>query len=180
MASHGERFDHCLAVVLLHEGGFIQHPADPGGATKFGITHGTLARFRGRPVSVADIRNMTGTEAGIIYRRLYWDQIRADDLPPGLELAVFDFAVNSGPTRAVRALQSALGVETDGLVGPITLAAARKTDPVDAVRRLTRARLGFLNRLAAWPIFGRGWRRRVLAVEQEALRLVHSSLTQKA
>jgi lysozyme family protein len=168
-------FDRGLAEVLLHEGGFIQHPADPGGATKFGITRPTLARFRGRPVSVEDVRALTRTEAAAIYRRLFWDAVRGDGLPPGIDLAVFDFAVNSGPARAVRMLQDVLGVHADGIVGPATLAAAQEADPADVIRRLTRSRLAFLSRLASWPIFGRGWRSRVLAVEREALRLAPSS-----
>jgi lysozyme family protein len=168
-------FDNRLPVVLRHEGGFVQHPRDPGGATKFGITRDTLTRSRGRRVSVDDVRNLTEAEAGGIYRRFYWDAVRGDELPPGLDLAVFDLAVNSGPSRAVRMLQSVLGIEADGLVGPSTLKAARRANAEDAIRRLTRARLGFLARLPSWPVFGRGWRRRALAIEQEALRLAHSS-----
>jgi lysozyme family protein len=168
-------FDLRLPVVLSHEGGFVQHPQDPGGATKFGITRQTLARFRQEPVSVEDVRRLTTAEAAEIYRRLYWDPIRADELPAGVDLAVFDFAVNSGPSRAVRALQTVLGVLVDGVVGPVTLAAARAADAAGLIRRLTRDRLRFLSRLAIWPIFGRGWRRRVLAVEQEALRLANST-----
>jgi len=121
------------------------------------------------------VRRLTRTEALPIYRRLYWDAVRADDLPPGLDLATFDLAVNSGPSRAVRMLQTALGVEADGIVGPVTSKAAREADPAETIRRLTRSRLGFLSRLAAWPVFGRGWRRRVLSIEREALRLASLS-----
>jgi lysozyme family protein len=168
-------FDARLAVVLSHEGGFVHHPRDPGGGTKFGITRETLSRSRGRPVSIDDVRNLTEVEAGGIYRRFYWDVVQGDDLPRGLDLAVFDLAVNSGPSRAVRMLQGILGVEGDGLIGPATLNAARQANAVDAIRRLTRARLGFLARLATWPVFGRGWRRRALAIERDALRLADSS-----
>lgn len=168
-------FEGSLAEVLRHEGGFVQHPADPGGATKHGITRATLSRFRGRPVSVEDVRALTREEAGTIYRRLYWEPIRGAELPAGIDLALFDFAVNSGPDRAVRRLQDVLGVPADGIVGPRTLAAARNAEAADVIRRLTRARLAFLSGLASWPIFGRGWRSRVLAVEQEALRLDRSS-----
>lgn len=168
-------FDRSLAEVLLHEGGFVNHPADPGGATKYGITRTTLSRFRGRPVSVEDVRGLTREEAGTIYRRRYWDAVRGDELPAGLDLALFDFAVNSGPDRAVRTLQGILGVPADGIVCPRTLEAARNAEAADVVRRLTRARLAFLSGLASWPIFGRGWRSRVLAVEQEALRLARPS-----
>ncbi|MBB3018573.1 lysozyme family protein [Microvirga lupini] len=169
------RFEKVIDIVLQHEGGFVHHPRDPGGATKFGITRETLSRVRGRPVSVEDVRELTRAEAEAIYRWLYWDVVHADELPPGLDLAVFDLAVNSGPARAVRMLQTILGVSADGIVGPQTLKAAWQADPTETIRRLTRARLGFLGRLATWPVFGRGWRRRVLAVEQGALRLASSS-----
>jgi lysozyme family protein len=175
MTSPASPFDRRLPLVLSHEGGFVQHPRDPGGATKFGITRETLTRFRGHPVSVDDVRNLTEAEAGGIYRRFYWDAVGGDELPPGLDLAVFDLAVNSGPSRAVRMLQGILGIEADRLAGPATLNAARRANAADAIRRLTRARLGFLARLASWPVFGRGWRRRALAIEQESLRLAHSS-----
>ena len=174
-ATSSSPFERALALVLLHEGGFVQHPRDPGGATRVGITRATLSRARGRPASVEDVRSLAEAEAAAIYRRFYWDAVRADELPQGLGLAVFDLAVNSGPARAVRMLQGVLGVEPDGLVGPLTLTAARWADPAETIRRLTRVRLGFLARLSTWPVFGRGWRRRVLAVEQEALRLAHSS-----
>jgi lysozyme family protein len=169
------RFEQAVELVLQHEGGFVQHPSDPGVATKFGITRETLSRVRGRPASVDGVRSLTEREAVSIYRRLYWDAVRAEELPPGLDLAVFDLAVNSGPVRAARMLQTVLGVEADGIVGPVTLEAAREADAAETIRRLTRARLGFLGRLATWPVFGRGWRRRVLAVEQGALRLASSS-----
>jgi len=175
MAAFSMAFEHAVALVLRQEGGFSHHPQDPGGATNFGITLETLSRARGHPVSVDDVRNLTKEEASAIYRRFFWEPIRADALPPGLDLALFDLAVHSGPLRAVMLLQQVLGVEADGLIGPVTLEAARTTDPVEAIRRLTRERLGFLSRLAVWPVFGRGWRRRVLTVEREAIRLATSS-----
>jgi lysozyme family protein len=172
--SGSSSFESAVALVLQHEGGFVHHPRDPGGATKFGITRETLSRARGRPASVEDVRQLTREEAASIYRNLYWKAVRADELPLGLDFAVFDLAVNSGPKRAMTMLQNVLGVEADGLIGPVTIRAANRADPAEAVRRLTRSRLGFLSRLATWPVFGRGWRRRVLAVEQEALRLTAS------
>ena len=168
------RFHLAVELVLQHEGGFVHHPQDPGGATKFGITRKTLSRVRGRPATIEDVRALTRAEAVAVYRGLYWDAVRGDELPPGLDLAVFDLAVNSGPVRAVRMLQAVLGIAADGIIGPVTLKAAWQADPTETIRRLTRARLGFLGRLATWPVFGRGWRRRVLAVEQGALRLASS------
>lgn len=167
-------FEGAVSFVLRHEGGFVLHPQDPGGATNFGITLQTLSQARGRPASVEDVRALTMREAQDIYRRFYWNAVRADELPPGLDLAVFDAAVNSGPSRAVMLLQKALGVEADGLLGPVTLAAIEHMDGIEIIRRLTRERLTFLSRLAIWPVFGRGWRRRVLSVEQEAIRLASS------
>ncbi|MGO4525578.1 glycoside hydrolase family 108 protein [Microvirga sp. 2MCAF35] len=175
MTASPSRFEQAVEQVLKHEGGFVQHPRDPGGATKFGITRETLSRAKKRSVSVNHVRRLSRREAISIYRQLYWDAVRADELPLGLDLAVFDLAVNSGPARAVKMLQAVLGVEADGIVGPVTLRAAREADIPDVIRRLMKARLGFLGRLVTWPVFGLGWRRRVLAIEQEALRLASLS-----
>lgn len=175
MAPAQTQFEEALAIVLRQEGGFAEHRLDPGGATNFGITRETLSRSRGCPAAVEDVRNLTEAEAASIYRRLFWDVIRGEELPPGIALTVFDAAVNSGPARALRMLQQVLAIEADGVIGPVTVRAARQADPADTIRAFTRARLNFLTRLATWPVFGRGWRRRVLAVEREALRLVNSS-----
>jgi lysozyme family protein len=162
-------FDACLALVLVNEGGWSDDPRDPGGATNRGITRATLARWRGRPVSTAELKALSRAEAAAIYRALYWDAVRADALPKGVDLAVFDHAVNSGPGRAARTLQSALGVAADGDVGPATLAAAAVADPATLIRELCRRRLALLERLATWRHFGRGWRSRIARTEGAAL-----------
>ncbi len=162
-------FDTSLAVVLKHEGGFVNHPADPGGATKYGITRRTLKRWRGQRVSVADVRRLRRREAAAIYRAWYWRPIFGDDLPAGVDLAVFDFAVNSGWKRAVKALQRTVGARQDGFVGPKTLTAIRRAGAGRVVRLLCARRLSWLHRLRRWRIFGRGWRRRVRDVEVAAL-----------
>lgn len=167
-----DTFDRALALVLELEGGYVDHPEDPGGATNLGITRATLAKARGRPVTKAEVKVLARGEAGRIYRRLYWNPVRADDLPPGLDLAVFDFAVNSGPGRAIRSLQAVLGVVPDGQFGPATLAAASAASRADAIRALTRERLCFLRALATWPAFGRGWTSRTTRVEEAALAAV--------
>lgn len=163
-----------LAFVLAHEGGFVNHPRDPGGATNLGITRATLAVHRGRAVSVAEVRALTRAEAGAIYRASYWDAVRGDDLPAGLDLALFDFAVNSGPGRAVRMLQRVVDVRQDGLIGPVTLRAAAG-DVKGVIARLCAARLAFLHALPTWPTFGRGWHKRVIAVDVAARRLAIES-----
>lgn len=170
-----ESFDRALALVLELEGGFVADPRDPGGATRYGVTRATLARARGRPASVADVKALTRQEAGAIYRRFYWAEVGGDALPAGLDLAIFDFGVNSGPARAIKALQSALGVTADGRLGPVTRAALAACDPAATVRRVTADRLGFMRRLSTWTAFGRGWTARVTRVERESLALARAS-----
>jgi lysozyme family protein len=167
------RFDQCLGEVLRHEGGFVDHPADPGGATNMGITHKTLARWRGVSpwwnLPKTEVQRLTRSEAARIYRALYWTPCKSGNLPPGVDLAVFDFAVNSGPDRAIRALQSALNVVVDGQVGPLTLGAASKADAKALINALCDRRLGFLRGLKTFSTFGRGWTSRVAAVRATAL-----------
>jgi lysozyme family protein len=167
-------FAPSLALVLRLEGGFVDHPDDPGGATRFGITQATLARSRGHPVTREDVRRLSREEAGAIYRRLYWNAVRGDDLPAGIDLAVFDGAVHSGPRAAARLLQAELGVPVDGIVGEETLAAARSADAAALIRRFIGARRASLRKLPTWPVFGRGWNRRLRAIEEAALRLARA------
>lgn len=162
-------FAPALKLILKHEGGYVDHPLDPGGATNRGITRATLAGYRGRPVSKAEVMALSEREAGAIYRKLYWNAISADELPAGVDLVVFDAAVNSGPGRAVRWLQIALGVAPDGVIGPRTISAAGQADANKLIRAFSRQRLGFLQRLSTWPTFGRGWSRRVRETEIAAL-----------
>ena len=162
-------FEASLALVLRHEGGFSDHPADPGGATNLGITRATLARVRGRPVTVDEVRALTPQDAAAIYRRFYWDPIKGNDLPSGLDHAAFDCAVNAGVARAAKLLQRVLRVPGDGVIGPGTLAALAAADAGETIRRFSRERLSFLQRLPTWRTFGRGWKSRVAEVEREAL-----------
>lgn len=166
-----ESFEQALTLVLQHEGGYVDHPSDPGGATNLGITRATLAAWRGKPVTKAQIRTLTRAEAAAIYRARYWDAIKGDDLPPGPDLALFDYAVNSGPARAVRSLQKALGMTADGVIGPETLRALAQKPPGDVMRALSSARRGFLKALPTFSTFGRGWMLRVDETEAEAYRL---------
>ena len=170
-------FAACLDVVLAHEGGYVDHPDDPGGATNRGITRRTLAEWRGiapwSDLPKSEVRSLGMNETRDIYRARYWDAVAGDDLPAGLDLAVFDFAVNSGPPRAVRYLQAALGVYEDGTAGPITLgavtAAANRGHVAALIRTLSARRLVFLRSLRIFPVFGKGWTRRVAETETAAL-----------
>jgi lysozyme family protein len=102
------------AVTAKWEGGWSDHKADPGGKTNWGITQATLSQYLGRPATATEILALTKAEAQIIYQKPYWDRMLGDSLPPGIDPCVFDFGVNSGPSRAVKSLQAALGVKADG------------------------------------------------------------------
>lgn len=164
-----DRFDACLDLVLKAEGGFVNHPADPGGATNLGITLRTLSEFREEEVTVEDVRALSRTEAREIYRARYWTPMRCAELPAGVDLMVFDFGVNAGPGRSVKLLQRSLGVAADGSIGPITLAAARACRAPELIGRLAEGRLAYYRGLATFPSFGRGWTRRVDHTRQAAL-----------
>ncbi|MBR0681934.1 glycoside hydrolase family 108 protein [Roseomonas eburnea] len=166
------RFRACVAEVLTHEGGYVDHPRDPGGCTNFGITRATLQAWRRARVTCADVRAMDVAEARAIYRTHYWNAIRADDLPAGIDLVLFDAAVNSGRRRAAEWLQAAVGVEEDGAIGPVTLRATWATnDRGSLIERICAARMVFLRELPTWSTFGRGWTSRVDRVCAVAMRL---------
>lgn len=168
--SPNRRFAECVAVVLAHEGGFVDHPQDPGGATNMGITLRTLREWRSDDTLGPEaLRDLSETEAREIYFARYWNPIRADELPPGVDLAVFDWAVHGGVRRAARDLQAALNVRVDGAIGRQTLEAARRADPAAVVRGVCARRLTHLQTRPHWATFGRGWERRVRAVEKAAL-----------
>jgi len=163
-----DSFDTLMPHLFRHEGGFADHPRDPGGATKYGITRATLSSWRGRPVSRTDVRRLTQAEAAAIYRARYWTVVKADALPAGVDYCVFDAAVNSGPARAAKWLQATVRVTQDGVIGPKTLAAVKAADPARLVEDLCDIRLAFLRGLSTWSVFGRGWERRVEAVRAHA------------
>jgi len=164
-----ENFNRVMEGVFRHEGGFVDHPRDPGGATNMGITIGTLSAWRGRSVSPDDVRALTKSEAMQIYKRNYWDKVRGDDLPAGLDYVAMDGAVNSGPRRGAQWLQRALGVKDDGVIGPQTVAAARGADAASVINKALDKRMAFLRGLRTFDTFGRGWTRRVSEVRSEAL-----------
>ena len=165
-------FQTCVDIVLAHEGGYADHPSDPGGAANWGITRATLEAWRGAPVTKADVRNLSEEEAREIYFANYWNALSCDALPPGVDCVVFDFGVNAGPARAARLLQRVVAVKADGVVGPETVQAAASTDPAHVIRALSALRLDYYRSLATWKVFGRGWRARTGAVERAALAML--------
>ncbi len=166
-------FSRCIEPILEAEGGFVDHPEDPGGATNMGITFNTLKAWRHPDsISVDDVRNLTKDEAKQIYRANYWNALSCDDLPDGVDLVAFDFCVNAGPGRSAKTLQRVVGVKDDGVVGPITLAAVAAVDPEHIIRRFSELRTEFYQGLPTFATFGKGWLRRVRNVEAEALALL--------
>jgi lysozyme family protein len=163
-------FPKILDEVYLHEGGYVDHPRDPGGATNLGITHKTLADWLGRPVTKDDVRNITREQSEAIYRENYWDKVKGDNLPYGLDLVAMDGAVNSGPSRGAKWLQKGLGVKADGRIGPQTIAASWVAE-VSSIELSCDARMSFLRGLRHWDAFGRGWSRRVASVEAVGVRM---------
>lgn len=164
-------FQRVLPLVLKHEGGFVNHPSDPGGATNKGITIATMRRYIDRSATVDDLKRITDAQVAKVYRKHYWDKVRGDDLPSGVDYAVFDFAVNSGPTRAAKYLQSLLLVKVDGIIGPQTIAAAKRANAAQVIEALCDNRMAFLQRLKHWPTFKKGWTRRVDDVRSHSLTL---------
>ena len=153
-------FDQAFTHVLRSEGGFVDHPNDPGGATNWGITE-RVARENGYAGSMRDLPQDAAKE---IYRRMYWDAVTADSLPSQIRYAMFDAAVNSGVGQAARWLQRAVGVADDGRIGPVTLRAVGQVSPDKLLRSMLAQRLLFMTNLTGWNSFGRGWARRIASL----------------
>lgn len=158
-----------LAAVLVHEGGYVNHPRDPGGATNKGVTQRVYDDWRERKgLPRRSVRELQQSELEAIYRRQYWDIVKGDELPSGVDYCVFDFAVNSGVNRAARYLQRAVGAAEDGQIGPVTLKAVAAMEPDCLVDNICNARMTFLKGLTTFDVFGRGWSRRVEDVRAKA------------
>ena len=158
-----------LTHLLDIEGGFTDDPNDPGnklpdgrpGCTNLGVTQAAWEAYIGRKVTHEEMRALTRKDVDPFYRAMYWDSIRADDLPQLLRYAVFDAGVNSGPVTAIRWLQQAVGATPDGILGPRTLKAINELDPSSTLRRMLAKRLTAMTSMSGWPSFSRGWARRI-------------------
>jgi lysozyme family protein len=166
-------FEKSLEIILKHEGGFVNHPKDPGGITNLGVTKKTYEGYVDEEVSVEDMKALTVYDVEPIYQENYWDQCKCDKLPAGLDLCVFDFAVNAGPGRAAKHLQTLIDTEVDGGIGPNTLNALQDKIAVDGVDLLIEnyqhARQEYYEGLSNFDTFGKGWTRRVEETTEEAL-----------
>ena len=146
-------FDQAFDRLINHEGGYVNDSRDPGGQTKYGISK--------RSYPYHDILNMTLDQAKAIYRKDFWNAVRADELPEAVRFSVFDTAVNAGIPRAIRFLQRAARVDDDGVLGPITMQAVASANPGILVARFNGYRMDHLNDLKIWPTYGRGWSQRI-------------------
>ena len=167
-----ENFNAALQHMLRHEGGFVNHPKDPGGMTNLGVTARTWEDWIGHTPSEKEMRELTPEKVAPLYKRKYWDAIRGDDLPSGVDYCVFDCAVNSGPGRAAKMLQEVVGVKPDGGIGPITLAAVKAVDPIGLINKYTEKRIQFWRSLPTFETFGKGWVARGERVQKAALKMV--------
>ena len=165
-------YNECLKIILMHEGGYVNHPKDPGGETNLGVTKRVYEEWGG----TKEMKDLTVEDVEPIYKKNYWDKIKGDDLPDGLALCVFDFGVNAGPGRAAKFLQKLLGVTQDGGIGPQTLGALQSaigedkvTQTREMIEKYQSMRQEYYEGLSTFDTFGKGWTRRVEETTHEAI-----------
>ena len=171
-----DNYDHCLGLILSHEGGYVNHPKDPGGETNKGITKRVYENWCiEQDLFQKDMKDLKISDVAPIYKENYWDRCKCDSLPDGVDLCVFDFGVNAGTGRGARFLQKCVGAVADGAIGPNTL---RTVDEFVALRgeedlivEYSEKRRNYYKRLKTFSTFGKGWLRRVEETELEALKL---------
>lgn len=167
-----KNLEAAVAHMLRSEGGFQNDPRDPGNpngtSTNLGVTQRVWEEWVGHPVDEKEMRSLTPAKVAPMYKKKYWDKVSGDDLPSGVDLAVFDFAVNSGVGRAAKFLQSEVGAAQDGAIGPMTLAKVAEKNPQKLVASYNAARLKFLYELPTWETFRGGWATRVVELTAEA------------
>ena len=165
-------YDKCLETILHHEGGYVNHPKDPGGETNLGVTKRVYEEHGG----TKDMKDLTVEDVAPIYKKGYWDKMKGDDLPAGLDLCVFDFGVNAGPGRAAKFLQQMIGTTVDGGIGPNTLAKleeyVRENGEHESVKKYQEMRQKYYEGLSTFSTFGKGWTRRVEETTKLALDII--------
>lgn len=166
-----QNWEKCLEIILHHEGGYVNHPKDPGGETNMGVTKRVYEEWGG----TKDMQDLTFEDVEPIYRKNYWDRVKGDELPAGLDLCVFDFGVNAGTGRAAKFLQEMIGATADGAIGPNTLKALAVYCDGEGVKgaisEYQKRRQDYYESLSTFSTFGRGWTRRVNETTEEALLL---------
>tara|TARA_S200002703_G_scaffold132699_2_gene120600 strand:+ start:5584 stop:6114 length:531 start_codon:yes stop_codon:yes gene_type:complete len=169
-----DRFSTCLPFILRHEGGFSNHPNDPGGATYKGITLSTYKKAFGSDKTVEDLKQISIGELNKIYEVFYWEAANCVGLPRGIDLCLFDMAVNAGPSRAQKLLQEALHVKQDGKIGPITRSEAHRRDLLQTVDDYAEIRMRYYHSLKHKSDFIAGWMQRVSNTCKDAKTMIQS------
>lgn len=170
-------FEKCLEMLLVHEGGFVNDSRDNGGMTNLGVTIKVWEEWVGHPVSEKEMRALTPLMVAPLYKRKYWDACRANEFVSGLDYCVFDVAVNSGCGRAIKLLQQTVGATPDGGYGILTAALVKEAekDPARLIEHYCARRLEFLESLKSFPVFGKGWSKRVSEVKTTALQMAQDT-----
>ena len=163
-----DNFDECLKMLLHHEGGYVNHPKDPGGETNLGVTKRVYEKWGG----TKDMKDLTVEDVAPIYKKEYWDRCKCDDLESGVDWAVFDWAVNSGTGRAAKAIQKICGAAQDGAIGPKTLALINTQNTEYVVEEFGKIRQDFYESLKTFDTFGKGWTRRNKETTEKALEMI--------
>jgi len=164
-----DNWDRSFKLMLSSEGGYVNHPSDPGGRTNLGVTQAVWENWVGHTVTEKEMRALTPEKVEPLYKRKFWDACRCDDLPSGVDYLVFDMAVNAGVGRSAKLLQRVLGVAQDGAIGPLTLAAAQQMNTSDLIDEFSRVREEFYRSLPTFGVFGTGWLNRVEHSKASAL-----------
>jgi len=167
-----ENLESSLKAILHHEGGYVNHPKDPGGETNLGVTKKVYEEYGGKK----DMKDLVVADVAPIYIERYWGKMKCDDLPGGLDLCVFDFGVNAGPGRAAKFLQRMIGTTIDGGIGPNTLAKVneyvKKNTIEETIEKYQTMRQEYYEDLSTFATFGKGWTRRVEETTKLALDLI--------
>jgi lysozyme family protein len=166
-----KNFRDCLELVLKHEGGFVDHPKDPGGMTNLGVTKKVWEEWIGHPATEKDMRELTPAIVAPMYEMRYWRTSYCEKLPRGLDLLVFSMAVNAGAGRSVKLLQDAIGVVMDGVIGPITMARINEANVETLIDKFSEIRTDYYKGLKLFPVFGRGWLARTESERLQALQM---------
>ena len=165
-------FDKCLEMLLHHEGGYVNDSRDSGGMTNLGVTKKVYDKWIDRESTEQEMRDLTPDDVAPIYKKNYWNRVKGDSLPSGLDWACFDWAVNSGSGRPAKAVQRAVGAEPDGAIGPQTLGLIMEKDPEFIIDYVYIVRKAFYEGLDDYKHFGRGWSRRNKETLKQALSMV--------
>jgi lysozyme family protein len=168
-------FKECLALVLKSEGGYINHPSDPGGRTNLGVTQRVWEEYTGHAADEKTMRGLTPEKVAPLYEQRYWRTTYCEVLPRGLDFLVFSMGVNGGPGRAVKLLQSAIGCVPDGVIGPTTMGLVKQANVTDLIAKYSDARRAYYQSLKTFPIFGKGWLARVDKEQSEATNMVKNA-----